>query len=252
MKIGITERGDAGLDMAWFEKIDCLDGAVLITKNINDIFIRNVCHAHRNGHKLIVHCTCTGLGGTQFEPYVTGYENQLLQLRKLIDLGFPKSHCVLRIDPIIPVDDCLKRADAVIMRAFNLGLLPEMRVRISILDEYRHVKTRLKQIGYCPIYGDNFYASPDMIKNAAEMLTRYNNIKFECCAEPMLTTKYPYAFEACGCISQKDLEILNIPYETAGINPQNRNGCLCLSCKTEILTNRCRCPHKCIYCYWKD
>lgn len=256
MQIGITERGDAGLDLSWVEKLYMLDGAVLITKNINDRFIQEVCHAHENGHKLVVHCTCTGLGETGIEPNVPHPKTQIIQLRKLINSGFPKSQCVLRIDPIIPMESCLERVKKIIDRAYSIGLLPDMRVRISVYDEYRHVKARMQQMGYQTIYqGNQFYASPDMFDNVAKTLIRYTDLidlTYECCAEPMLTEKYPYAFKACGCISQKDLDLWGIPYETAGINPQNRNGCLCLACKTELLTNRCKCPHNCIYCYWKD
>ena len=108
MRIGITERGDAGLDFSWKEKLYMLDCAVLITKNMNDRFIENVCYAYEKGYKLIVHFTCTGLGDTEFEPNVPHYEKQIGQLRKLINSGFPKSHCVLRIDPIVPLKHCLK------------------------------------------------------------------------------------------------------------------------------------------------
>ena len=41
----------------------------------------------------------------------------------------------------------------------------------------------------------------------------------------------------------------DIPTE---INRQNRNGCLCLACKKEMLTQKHPCAHKCLYCYWKD
>ena len=256
MQIGITERGDAGLDFSWKEKLYMVDGAVLITKNMNDMFIENVCYAHEKGYKLIVHCTCTGLGETEFEPNVPDYETQLTRLRKLIDSGFPKSHCVLRIDPIIPLKHCLKGVERVIEKAYSLNLLPEMRVRISVLDENRHVKERMQKIMYQTVYSKNrFYASDEMFTNVAKTLIRYTDLidlTYECCAEPALTEQYPYAFKAVGCISKKDLDLLRIPYETAGMNPQNRSGCLCLDCKTELLTNRCRCPHQCIYCYWKD
>lgn len=40
MKIGITERGDAGIDFSWFDKLmepgrTGFDGAVLITKKLS-------------------------------------------------------------------------------------------------------------------------------------------------------------------------------------------------------------------------
>lgn len=34
-KIGITEAGDAGLDLSWVNKLDTVDGAVVITKCIS-------------------------------------------------------------------------------------------------------------------------------------------------------------------------------------------------------------------------
>ena len=42
MKIGITERGDAGLNFDWRDKLPSVDGAVLITKCLNDDFIEAV------------------------------------------------------------------------------------------------------------------------------------------------------------------------------------------------------------------
>lgn len=38
LRIGITERGDAGLDLSWTHRLSAMDGAILITKNLNDRF----------------------------------------------------------------------------------------------------------------------------------------------------------------------------------------------------------------------
>lgn len=56
MRIGITERGDAGLDFAWVDKIknNKVDAAVLITKNLNDKFINTALSLHEEGHKFII------------------------------------------------------------------------------------------------------------------------------------------------------------------------------------------------------
>lgn len=35
LKIGVTERGDAGLDLSWVQKMDKMDGAILITKDVS-------------------------------------------------------------------------------------------------------------------------------------------------------------------------------------------------------------------------
>lgn len=51
-KIGITEAGDAGVDLSWVEKLDRVDAAVLITKCVSpDFFDAALEHKDR----LIVH-----------------------------------------------------------------------------------------------------------------------------------------------------------------------------------------------------
>ena len=41
LKIGITEAGDPAFDYSWVEKMDDMDMAILITKNITDKFIED-------------------------------------------------------------------------------------------------------------------------------------------------------------------------------------------------------------------
>lgn len=84
MKVGITERGDAGLDFSWVEKLLPLN--VIITKNLNDTIIK---HLVNNKDKIILHMTCTGLGSTVIEPNVPNVEFTYSQIRKLIKEGFP-------------------------------------------------------------------------------------------------------------------------------------------------------------------
>lgn len=66
-KIGITEAGDAGIDLSWAKKMDTVDGAVVVTKAITSGFIQKVLEYK---DKLVVHVTCTGYGGTILEPNV--------------------------------------------------------------------------------------------------------------------------------------------------------------------------------------
>ncbi|MDO9099009.1 MAG: hypothetical protein Q7U60_12935, partial [Candidatus Methanoperedens sp.] len=65
--IGITERGDAGLDFSWekeYERLGC-DGVILITKHLSPQFIERA-----KGYNSIVHATITGHGGTVIEQNV--------------------------------------------------------------------------------------------------------------------------------------------------------------------------------------
>ena len=41
-KVGITERGDGGLDFSWVDKIKDLKACIVISKNINDKLIKHL------------------------------------------------------------------------------------------------------------------------------------------------------------------------------------------------------------------
>lgn len=251
--IGVTERGDAGLDLSWSERLDHVDGAILITKNLNDKFRAKVLETQER-KPLIVHATITGWGGTVLEPNVPAYEYSLDMLAKLVRDGFDKNRCVLRIDPIVPTQPGLELVDRVLKSASERPELDGMRVRISLLDEYAHVKERLNAKGYASFYGGRRFQPDDReVADTLALLNRWHDetgLVFETCAEPKLDGP---AVRRCGCVGEKDLALmgLTIP-DGAGVNPQNRHGCLCLSCKRELLDCRHRCPHKCLYCYWKD
>lgn len=249
MKIGITERGDAGIDLSWVSKADTVDGMILITKNLTESFCQKVLDLYNRGYKIIIHCTCTGYGHTELEPNVPDYRTQLKSLKNMIDRGFPAENCVLRIDPIFPSGkgmECVcKVLDYFIQ--LNTGV---KRIRISLVDEYRHVKERYKQHGWNPLYGDNFGPSHEQKQLAANILNSYS-FQYELCAEDDFL-KMLNNGQIIGCVSAKDLHIMGIPAKSTGINPQNRKGCHCLDCKTELLTERKQCPHQCVYCFWKS
>lgn len=248
MKIGITERGDAGINLGWVSKVNTVDGMVLITKNLTEMFCLQVLNLYNKGYKIIVHCTCTGYGSSELEPNVPDYKTQLNSLKNMIDRGFPADHCVLRIDPIFPSEKGLNRVRDVLhyFMSLNTGVT---RIRISLVDEYRHVKERYRQRGWNPLYGDNFYPSYEQKKLVADVLNQYS-FTYELCAEDDFL-KMLNNGQIIGCISAKDLHIMGIPVEEMSINPQNRKGCHCLACKTELLTDRKPCPHGCVYCFWR-
>ena len=248
MKIGITERGDAGINFAWVSKVNQVDGLVLITKNITETFVLNVLDLYGKGYKIIVHCTCTGYGHSELEPNVPDYKTQLNSLKNMIDRGFPADHCVLRIDPIFPSERGLNRVRDVLhyFMSLNTGVT---RIRISLVDEYKHVKERYRQRGWNPLYSNNFYPSYEQKKLVADVLNQYSFL-YELCAEDDFL-KMLNNGQIIGCISSKDLHIMGIPTEAMTINPQNRKGCHCLSCKTELLTDRKPCPYGCVYCFWR-
>ncbi len=252
MKIGITEYGDAGLDYRWEQKLNTVDGVILITKNINPVFTQKVLTAMTN-HKIIVHCTCTGWGGTIIEPHVPNFQVQLDNMKKLIDAGFPAKQMVLRIDPIFPSEAGLNKVEEVLNYYHALNLPEaEIRLRMSLIDEYPHVRERYAKNGLQPLYGGNFYPNYSQLMMTGKTLSKYP-YTFSTCAEDKLAEAFPNTFKIEGCISKTDLDILNIEFDDSlYTNPQNRKMCHCLSCKTELLKPRQSCPHGCLYCFWKD
>ncbi len=261
--VGVTERGDASQSYEWLVNLIDVDMAILMTKELTDDFINRVTELTENGLNLIVHCTCTGWGGSQIEPNVPTYQQQLNQLLSLINRGFPAERTVLCISPIFPITNGLKRVNAVLSYAFDTLKIPTTRIRISVVDEYIHVKQRYREQGLIPIYGYNNYCKyvnqQQLISITQTLIPWYNklHIKFELCAEDKLYNTCPEIYELYGCVSLKDLAIFNIKLTDQALsslryNKQHRKDCHCLNFKHEILEIEAKeqCPHKCTYCYW--
>lgn len=238
-KIGVTEAGDGGLDLSWKDKL--FDANIIITKHLtskNDQFISAVLENYK---KIIIHCTCTGYGGTIIEPNVPTPNEVYGGVQKIISMGFPVSQIVLRTDPIIPTDKGIKTAENVWKLFSNLNI---ERCRFSIIDMYPHVRRRFQDLcGTIPFEG--FFAPQNMIENVSKAIDSNQNLysHFESCAEGI--------GERIGCISKRDFDILGLKYNN-DICGFQRKGCLCVAGKTELLSNKRRCPSGCIYCYWKD
>ncbi len=255
-KIGITEAGDAGLDLSWVEKLDMVDGVVVITKCISPDFYDA---ALANKDKLIVHATFTGYGHSILEQNVPPLYEEFNAIMALVKGGFPQEKIVIRVDPIIPTTKGVDTARRVIKTFMDVGF---SRYRVSIIDMYPHIRERFKETGLPLPYGENGFApSAAQVSAVDKMLcdvTAYwsllgdradscDTLMIESCAEPRLTETVQ-----CGCISSYDLHLLGLYDEPS---PDNfgfqRKNCLCYSGKVELLRHKQRCEHQCLYCYWK-
>lgn len=251
-KIGITERGDAGLDLSWADILKTNDyaGAILITKNANPAFQNNVWELWNQSFKnIIIHFTCTGWGNTEMEPFVPTPESQLRNLEEMVSKGFPIQQCVLRIDPIIPTKEGIERFHQVMRHPF-VQAHPELRIRISIIDKYPHIRPALNRILHTNYTANSWYPSREELDMVIQACNQYPNYTFECCAEPILARAIPNCIEL-GCISPKEYEIFQLLPETTTPLGYPRAACRCLPSKTELLNQRKQCPHQCAYCYWK-
>lgn len=252
-RIGITEAGDAGIDLSWVHKISTVDGAVLITKNLTPEF----CSEIKDRENIILHATITGYGGTLIEPNVPIWRDELDTLYNLVVSGFPSSRVVVRIDPIIPTREGLNLANQVFQASINTGF---RRFRVSIVDMYRHARERFLSAGiklpyderFSP-YGGQVCAVDSMLSTmkhyvtsvASNEISGFDPLRIEACAEPDLTEAIQ-----CGCISDFDLKLLGLSPCFDSIGFQRRD-CLCHSGKVELLNSKSQCPNGCLYCYWR-
>lgn len=251
-RVGITERGDAGRDLSWIFTILDKDvaGAILITKSITEAFKVAILNCKK---PIIIHCTCTGYGHTKVEPNVPDVETQLKNLKSIVDAGFPASNVVLRVDPIFPSPKGIERARVALKMYASMGI--NNRVRVSIVDEYKHVIKRYKELGWKPLYGGNFGPNDEQILMVAQLLKEFPQFNFETCAEPKLAqigSSLGVNIKELGCVSHVDLQLMGLPVVDTTLNPQKRSGCLCVALKKELLSHKKPCCNGCRYCFWQS
>lgn len=243
IKIGITEAGDAGLDVSWANKMQSVSAAIIITKSITPLCSEKLIE-HKD--KCVLHATITGYGGTVLEPNVPCWREELSRIKALTNEGFPLEQVTVRVDPIIPTAKGIKTAHEVLSEAALIGF---RRFRVSIIDMYPHVRERFRSANLPLPYGNSFSPPQRMVDDVDTMLavfrSTYPFVSVESCAE-----KLTHA-DQVGCVSGKDLDILGIFHDDLDNSGYQRSGCLCCSCKTELLSHKCRCPNGCLYCYWK-
>lgn len=239
-RVGFTESSEVAFNLECFDNL--YKANVIISKRLTDKLINKLIE---NSDKIIFHCCVTGMGSTRIEPFVPSPQATLGKLQKLINSGFPTDHIVLRVDPIVPTIKGLNTAMGVLRLFRGLGI---KRVRISFLDNYKHVRERFKEIGV-ELYNGEFH-SP--LKERLKCLTAIKYSAEECGYETVEACGEP-GIDSIPCLSQKDIDILGLTDEILleGSSEQ-RKSCGCPANKTSLFKGKPeRCLHKCLYCYWK-
>ena len=240
-KIGTCESGEIAFNLDAFDRL--YKGNIIITKRLTDKLIEKLVEHQK---KIILHLTVTGMGGTKIEPFVPKAEDTHKALVRLIEDGFPVSHVVIRVDPIVPTEKGLNTALDVIAAFGGLGI---KRLRFSFLDNYKHVKKRFEQEGIPELYGGEFHAPLkerlSCAKKIEEVAHDAGFDSVEACGEP--------GIESISCLSQKDIDILGLTDEiTLEGSAEQRDSCGCPANKSELIKAKPhQCEHKCLYCYWR-
>ena len=240
-RIGTTESGEIAYNLDAFDRL--YKGNIIITKRLTDKLIEKLIEYK---DKIILHLTVTGMGSTRIEPFVPSPQTTLEKLQKLIDGGFPTDHIVLRVDPIVPTIKGLNTATSVLRLFRGLGI---KRVRISFLDNYKHVRERFKEIGV-ELYNGEFHAP---LKERLKYLSDIKYCAEECGYESVEACGEP-GIDSVPCLSQKDIDILGLTDEIVlEGSAEQRKSCGCPANKSELLRVKPhRCYNKCLYCYWRD
>lgn len=227
MRIGTTERGDAGRNLVWLKALErgVVAGVVAVTKAPQALVGLNL------PPQTVIHCTITGYGGSVLEPGVAPPTETLAAYRQLL-ARYGGERVVLRIDPIFTCGDWAAKA-------FDIRRHAHGRVRISFFDFYPHLRRRFfdADVDY---QQTQFHAPRNLRRSIWQQLGEP-----EVCAEPGLP--------CTGCISQRDLTAMGLANGSlSGQRSQQRPLCHCLAEKLELLPNRSPCGHGCLYCYWKE
>ena len=239
-RVGVTESGEVGFNLDCFDRL--YNANIIISKRLTNKLIEKLIE---NKEKIIFHCCVTGMGSSRIEPFVPKTEETYKKLVELLEKGFPISHVVLRVDPIVPTEKGIETALDVITAFSGLGI---KRLRFSFLDNYKHVKKRFKEEGIKELYGGEFHAPLELRKEYAAKIEVAHDGGFEsveACGEP--------GIESISCLSQRDIDILGLTDKIIlEGSAEQRDSCGCPANKTEILKVKPhRCEHNCLYCYWR-
>lgn len=248
-KVGITEASEISFFLDAFDRL--YDANIIITKRLTNELIDKLAE---NSDKCILHLTVTGFAGSKIEPLTPTKDIIKDKLLTLIGKGFPVSHIVLRVDPIIPTDKGIETAIDVLKTFSDVGI---SRVRLSFLDMYKHVIERFSKEGIeiPSIYknGDGTVNFHSDIKVRMKKLVVLSDVakelgycSVEVCGEP--------GIKSVSCLSQKDIDILGLTDKITLIgNKGQRSSCGCPANKTELLKvgKPSRCENSCLYCFWR-
>lgn len=184
------------------------------------------------------------------------HTRSLPQLWSWLKLGSRWRKSSFASHPIIPTEKGLSVAYRTMISFMEMGF---QRYRVSVIDMYPHARSRFKRldcrfpmaIAVSLRLKHSFQKWTICCGKQSQFWEGLDNgkvLRIESCAEPGLTEPI-----ACGCISDYDLNLLGFSEdaESSGAGYQ-RKGCMCYAGKTELLKHKTRCPHGCLYCYWKD
>lgn len=247
-RIGITEGSDPRFTDDWLMLDEFTDVTIVVTKGLPTAKGRQKMLSNPN--KYILHATATGMGGTEHEPNVKKFYQQLQDVRDFIQQGFPHDHVIIRVDPIMPNANGVELAKQVVTTAHNMGF---NKFRYSFTDTYQHVKAtyaRANIFDKLAGFGIDLKEADAAAKvwfDFCAYMEKNCGCTFYSCAENIAPEHHQV-----GCVSWLDAKICGVTKPLSGTASKQRKTCLCDGDKIELLPHfRTPCHHNCLYCYWR-
>ena len=218
---GINHYGEPAFDDTWCKRLNLVNVVIsrFVTCDRKEFLEKLI----DNKQFIILHVTCSGWGGSAFEPNVPTAESIVEGVLYLIDSGFPRNQIVLRIDPLFVNTTGLRKV-------------------VKVLDLFKQTEiSRVRYSTFVPtactrnLFMEKFHKIPK--NDAFDVASFFHSYGF-------------YSFEQChgdgiGCISKKDLISLGI---TDNYNEKCLT-CNCLAPAIELLPEKGKkCIGGCIYC----
>lgn len=225
---------------------------VLRCRDIGSIELRR--YLIKNKHRIILHFTVSGYGGTLIEPKTPHPAVAYAQLLSLLQEGFPIQNVVLRIDPIIPTEKGLATVEAVLEVFKTLNI---KRCRYKLHLQPKHLQQRQKWLQSTLLLGGNPYmseeygkifysASPYHRQQLQNLLNKWRwHYRFETCDKDDFVT----SDDATPCISITDLQILGYRNVKPLHDWKSKNKCHCPIGTIELSTKTGKqCSLQCSHC----
>src|ERR1035437_2304819 len=112
----------------WRDKLTGIN--VINTKRLTDEFV-DICLKEK--HRIYLHIVITGMGQTQFEQKIPSVKQTFLQIKKLIDAGFPQKQILVVVNPILPNDNGLNALKLLLKLFTEYKALRLRNIRFNIL-----------------------------------------------------------------------------------------------------------------------
>lgn len=128
--ISYWKSGDPTLKIdLWRDKLTDIN--VINTKRLTDEFV-DICLKEK--HRIYLHIVITGMGQTQFEPKISSVKGTFLQIKKLIDGGFPQKQILVVVNPILPNDNGLNALKLLLKLFTEYKILRLRNIRFNVLN----------------------------------------------------------------------------------------------------------------------